>query len=672
MTGWLLLLGGAIAAAALVAYQYGRRETPGRGRGVLATLRWGALMVLLLLVLNPELPALGAGAGRATQLLVDGSLSMALPAAPGDARTRWEVAAEEAVRHARGRRVLVFGDAPRPVLADSLPALAPTAAASRLLPALQAAAEAGARRALVLTDGAIADAAEVERWLPRLGLEVEFRHVAAGEVANVAVAEVEAPAWGEAGRPLEVRIGIAARGAAGDSATVAILRDGQEVARGRVALPQAGRIAPATLTFSPAEGPRPAEPVRFDVVVEPAGALTADARRSFYVQVGERPAGIVLLAFGADWEPRFLLPVLEQALGLPARGYVRAGERYARIGAPGDAGRPADEAEARQAAGRADLLVVQGLAAAPAWARELAARAPRLLLLPGAATAQATQAAATSLPLELPPPAAGEWYVTDAVPPSPVAQLLAGIAPAALPPLTGVRPVLPQAGAWTALTAQRARRGEAVPVLVGGTTAGRRWAVALGEGYWQWALRGGESREAYRRLWGGVGGWLGGVARGPAAAAPVRVVARVNAPGRPLAWIAPGLAADSLAVRLEDAAGDVVADTVLAPARGDTVTLAPPAPGHYTFQARAFAGDTVAGAGSGALTVESYSPEYLRPPAELAGLAAAAAAAQAASGGMTLAGAGRGEPLRLRIWPYLLVALLLCTEWALRRRWGLR
>jgi hypothetical protein len=39
---------------------------------------------------------------------------------------------------------------------------------------------------------------------------------------------------------------------------------------------------------------------------------------------------------------------------------------------------------------------------------------------------------------------------------------------------------------------------------------------------------------------------------------------------------------------------------------------------------------------------------------------------------MTLAGAGRGEPLRLRIWPYLLVALLLCTEWALRRRWGLR
>jgi hypothetical protein len=31
-----------------------------------------------------------------------------------------------------------------------------------------------------------------------------------------------------------------------------------------------------------------------------------------------------------------------------------------------------------------------------------------------------------------------------------------------------------------------------------------------------------------------------------------------------------------------------------------------------------------------------------------------------------------GRPLHAAPWPYVLLVLLLCTEWVLRRRWGLR
>src|SRR5690606_25375822 len=111
-----------------------------------------------------------ASGGERTRVLVDASLSMALPRAPGDTTTRWQAAVREAAR-AGSDEVLLFGDVARSVPKDSLASLEPSATSSRLLPALQAASEAGARRVVVLTDGGIADAAAVRRTLPALGLD---------------------------------------------------------------------------------------------------------------------------------------------------------------------------------------------------------------------------------------------------------------------------------------------------------------------------------------------------------------------------------------------------------------------------------------------------------------------------------------------------------------------
>jgi hypothetical protein len=62
--------------------------------------------------------------------------------------------------------------------------------------------------------------------------------------------------------------------------------------------------------------------------------------------------------------------------------------------------------------------------------------------------------------------------------------------------------------------------------------------------------------------------------------------------------------------------------------------------------------------------VESYSPEFTRPPVEPSGI-------EGAPG--TLRDAARDtRPLHATAWPYAVLLLLLSLEWVLRRRWGLR
>jgi hypothetical protein len=175
-TGWLLFALAAAAALGLTLGLYRRWETPGRGRTTLALLRWGGAAILLLLLFDPDLPAGALGAAAGTQVLLDGSLSMSLPHEGG---TRFSAAAGEARRLSTGRPVLVFGSDVRVIAPDSLAGLVPDAPDSRLLPALQSAAEAGVRRVVVLTDGGIDDAADVARWLPRLALDVDFRTIGA-------------------------------------------------------------------------------------------------------------------------------------------------------------------------------------------------------------------------------------------------------------------------------------------------------------------------------------------------------------------------------------------------------------------------------------------------------------------------------------------------------------
>jgi len=659
-SSWALAALASTAALFVTSYVYRRRETPGQGRRLLAALRWGALTVLILLLFDPELPATGGLlGGDRTRILVDASLSMELPVGPGETETRWQRTAAEAVRLAGRAPVLLFGATARSVPADSLAGLVPVETSSRLLPTLQAASEAGARRVVVLTDGGIEDLDEVRRALPGLRLDLEIRQV--GEpVPGRTIPSVGAPAWAEAGKPIEVSAEIGGVGP-GDSLTVAVMEGDRVLARTRIAVPGEGRLTPAVLQFTP-EASTGGGLVRYEVVLEDEDDILARPR-SFYVRVGEPPAGVALVSFRPDWEPRFLHPVLEQALGLPVQAYLAAGNgRYIRVGAGQEAGGTVTEETVRGQVGRANLLVLHGLGpSSPAWAREAVRSSRSVLVFPDAAMGD------LGLPVTLRSAGPGEWYPLTELPGSPVASLLAPLPTGDLAPLTDLRMVDAVAGAWSPLQASSGRTGSGSPLVVAGEQGGRRWAVATAQGYWRWAFRGGDSRQAYRRLWSAMAGWLAEETRSadePALAPVSRSVHR----GEPVRWKVAADSADSVAVRLVAGDGTVVLDTIVGDLReGALVTPSLPS-GHYRYEAQVFAGSGGSALeASGPLTIEGYSPEFDRPTLAVAGLVAAGAA-----GGPGGGGPRQGVPFHATPWPYLMLITLLCVEWALRRRWGLR
>jgi hypothetical protein len=649
--GWLVLSG--LVAAAIVVH-YRRRETPGRGRLLLAGLRACAIAVLLLLLFDPDLPArAGGGAGGGTQVLLDASLSMT--AATPDGGTPWQEATRLARARAGGRPVILFGVAARPVPAGALPDTAPGDAGSRLLPALQAAAEAGARRVVVVTDGRIEDADAVARWAPRLGVEI-VPEIVGGEVPNRALIEVSAPAWAETGRPIPLEFGVTAPGP--DSVRVVARRGDRVVGRTAVAAPGAGRIATGSMELR-VEAPPGGGWLPLEIALEGADAVPDDDQRTVYVHVADEPPGIALVSFRPDWEPRFLAPVLQQALGLPLRAYIRgATGQYLRLAGGLEAGTVVPEAAVRRALARAELVVLHGVGPdTPGWAVDILGTAQRLLVFP------AGPGEGLPLPVQLGVEQPGDYFPAS-IPSSPVAPLLAGQDLAGVTPLAALRPAALPAGAWTPLLVTRGRGGPPQAALVGGDTGGRRWVVALGSGYWQWSFRGGNERQLYTRLWSAVGGWLARD-RGLAGPEAVRPAQLATPRGRPIPWLAPGLAADSLAIRLVGADGVVVLDTTVTATALDTAYTSAPAPGSYDYRARAFTAGAVTEA-SGRLTVERFSPEFSRPVADLAAL----------RGGPTTVRGGEerrgGTPLHATAYPYVLLVLLLAAEWILRRRWGLR
>jgi hypothetical protein len=647
---WLVL---SALAVAVSAWHYLRREMPGRGRVLLAGLRGAAIALLLLLLFDPELPARGVGGSAGTQVLLDGSLSMNVAGADG--RSAWQQGVDAARSRAGGRPVLVFGETARPLDATVLPDSAPGDPRSRLLPALQAAAEAGVRRVVVITDGRIEDAEAAARWAPRLGLEV-VPELVGDEVANRSVLEVSAPGWADAGAPIHVEFGIATPDT--DSVSVVARRGDRIVGRTAVAGVGAGRIATGSLEVR-VEPPVGGGWVPLEIALEGTDPVPDDDVRTVYVHVAEEPPGIALVSFRPDWEPRFLAPVLEQALGLPLRAYIRgATGQYIRLAGGLEAGAVAGEENVRRAVGRAEIVVLHGLGAdAPAWAAQAAGTARRLLVFP------ADRSETLPLPITVGAELPGDYFLS-VVPPSPLAPLLAEQELAGVTPLTGLRAADLPAGVWAPLLVTRGRGGTAQPALLGGETSGRRWVIALASGWWQWAFRGGAERQFYQRLWGGVAGWLARdrTVAGPDAVRPARLA---SPRGMPIPWIAPGLAADSMAVRLTGADGAVALDTVVTPTGVDTAYTAAPPPGDYTYSARAFSGDDATQA-VGVLTVERFSADFSRPVVDLTTLRAVPTTVRE---GEARRG---GTPLHATALPYILIVLLLAAEWILRRRWGLR
>ena len=651
-TDWGLWLLAAAAAFALAGYLYRFRELPGRGRGLLIALRGTVLSLVLLLLFDPLLP--GPPEGNADHaVLLNVSASMALPSSePG--RSRWA----QAVARARDQgvdEVLLFGEAPRGMPVSRLPDT-PSDPRSRLLPALQAAAQSGARRVTVITDGRIDNAEDVMRWLPRLGLRVDIEDTG-GDIDNAAITRVTAPPWVEAGRSADIAFEAMAVGSGPDSLVVRVLHDGAEFGRASVARPAPGRFVTGSVRImTDSAGTEGA--TRYEVRLEGGDNVAADDARHVYIDVSAQPAGIAIVSLAPDWEPRFLYPVLERSLGLPVRAWMRAGDAWVEIGGSARAGHRARDAEVLAALAHAQLVVLHGIdAKAPAPFLDAARNARRLLVFPTGS------GILPGLPLPPTTPIAADWYVSGQVPSSPIAPVLAGIDVEDVPPLAALRIPDELPGVWSALNVNRGRRGAAYPLAIGSGSGDRRWVAALGQGYWRWAIRGGAARATYERLWSALGGWLleetdRGVARA------VMPVIRAIEPAAPIQWMMSGLVPDSVRLRLTDWDGGAVSDTTIRPEGADTVATRAPAAGRYRWTAEAFdAGSPRESAGE--LTVESASTEDIRPSA-LATLSAPLSE-------LRVAGARAGwRPLHATVWPYLALILLLCAEWFLRRRRGLR
>lgn len=649
---WLLLLLGSAAALGFSYFTYFRREPGGRGRVLLMALRAAALILVLLLLVDPKLGARPRTNRSHTRVVLDVSLSMRPRASDSAA---WQRAKTIARQNGKAG-VILAGALPRSVSADSLARVQPTAATSRILPAVQAAAEAGAQRIVLVTDGAIEDVHELTRWLPRLGVQLDVERVGAADVANRALTELDAPAWAEAGKPLQLRVSVTARGwAANQPASIVVRQNGNVVARVQTPLPADGRQATATVSFN-ASGPAEGGLVRYDVAFETPDSIPDDDVRSAYVFVSEEPAGVAIVSFLPDWEPRFLHPVLAQALGLPVRTFLRVpAGGYFRAGDGLEAGTRVDEGAVRRAIAQADLVVLHGVTEnAPSWWREVASGSARVILFPADALGE---------PYEVSRGVDGDWYASPEVPASPIAGFMQGLDFGEVPPLETVFTATAPQNGWTPLFAGRSRRGGRAPILIAQQSGTRRTAIALGTGYWRWAFRGGASRDLYQRLWGSLAGWLA-QDHAQVAGSAIRPVTRAVARGEPVRWVAPGLGVDSFQVQLTDADGRSITSTV-APQRGDTALTAAVAPGHYRYAARVFAAGREVARAAGPLTVESYSAEFMRAPADLSALRSAPAA-------LASTAPGAGRPLHTHMWPYVMLVLLLCAEWILRRRWGLR
>ena len=641
MTRFLLflLLAGALAGYAF--WVYTRAELPVSSGRRLAAIRAVTLVLLLTLIFDPGLPWGDGNASRARWVLLDVSASMS--AGDGQAWSRAQARARESA--ADGWTVVTFGDGVSPADADRA---RPDAGHTRLAPALLRAAEAGVGETRVISDLRFDDPVDATSVLSTTGLRVTFEGVGA-DVVNAGVGSFAVSDQGRRGDPVSAEVELFAEGVV-DSLLLEIREEDRLVLSRVLSPPTAGRRGRVELDLP---APMGEGRQRYTASVRvPGDGYADDDLAVAYMMAGHDEGALVLVSLRPDWEARALLQVLGEATGLPARGYLRVGaDRFAPMGPAVDRRPPVDSATVRRSAADAALLVVHGLdVRTDAWGRSLATRQGRILVWPLDASGGDLVGVRVGVAQ------GGEWYPATQVPASPLAGDLAGARLQDLPPLGSLLPLSSREGVTAPLLVQLGGVGPGQPALVLKDAGRDRKAVVLATGFWRWSAREGEARDAYRRLWSGVAGWL--LASDPRSVAPeVRPDGWVTPRGDAVRWWIPSTLGDSVHLQVL-AADSVVRDTVVASA--STVTTGVLPPGRYTFRATS---DSEA-VGEGRFDVAARSDEMLPRP-EAPEVPAGTVIPQ-------LAGQGDRRPLRTRAWPYLLLLVLLSLEWVGRRRAGLR
>ena len=612
----------------------------------LAFVRAAILVLVLLLLFDPRLPSGSAELDSGRWVLLDASMSMTAsgldglsPAESADAR-----AAELAIE---GWEIFRFGDGSLRRQVEEVSGVS-DGLLSELAPALHRAAESGAKEVRVLSDLRFADAVAIQSTLDLLPIDADFEDLSRttnnSGIARLSVTDVLHP---EQGPVAEIEI---FGGSSGDSITVGVFEEDLKVAEVRVLAPAPGLRSTVTLQLpTAAESGRRRYVARIEDAEQIDDGFPSDDEAVTYASIGYPSGALVLVSAVPDWEPRYLLPVLEDVTGLHSIGYLRAGpDRFVRLGPASERGLPADSGTVKRAATEAALLVLHGLGAdADLWMTEIAGRRGRQLVLP------ADSEGARAVGLETGEPVSGEWYASPDVPTSPVAGALVGVDMQGLPPLSGAMvPSVPFSLPSLHIQLRGAGSAESAFGLIERPEG--RVAVALASQFWRWAMRE-EGQEPYRRLWSGIAGWL--LEDEGVASAEPRPTVWVASRGEKISW---SLGRDSSALSLEiQSDTEIVTDTIMM-GGGDAMTRAL-APGVYTYKLTSQSGDSV---GAGRFDVSGRSLEML-PVVQMPELSNASAGSASSAEAL-------GRPLRTLPWAYLVLIALLSGEWIVRRRSGLR
>ena len=483
------------------------------------------------------------------------------------------------------------------------------------------AASAQDRPVIIVSDGAIDDRGDLP---PDLLAAARVRVLPRAPITDAAVLGLVAAERVTLGDTLRVEVELRSTGTVAGPATVELAD-----ARGRGLLTREVRLGGGAtrLTLPVPTRVLGAGDHLLAVRVRAAGDQEPrDDRRLLLVSVTPLP-GAVLLAAPPDWDARQLFATLRDVAALPVKGYAYLGDAGWR--SMDDLHRVSPDEVARAARG-ADLLVLKGDPGAAARG----ARPKGLWRWPSGEEGETE--------LE------GDWYVTPGEGPSPMTGAWTRVAVESLPPLTRVTPIEPEARGWVGAGAQLGRRGAIRPIFVGRDSAGVRTVLTAADGLWRWAFKPGSAEEAYRQVVASAANWLlGGADSLGGTARPLR---RVVPRGYPLVFVRrEGVAAPQAVATFTGDSG-AVTDTLVFDGSGRAEVHLPP--GRYSYQLQ--------GGGRGTVAVESWSAEYV-PQAPTLGPQAAGAAA----------GVSR-TALRDQPWLYLAIVLLLCAEWYLRRRAGLR
>ncbi len=658
MTLSALVLTGLVICAGLFSFWvYSRMEIAISSWKSLAILRFLTLSMVLLLIWDPNIPVARTEIGQDTVwVLLDGSQSMR-PTDQSRPGLLEEVMERLTEMEEMPLRIMLFGERPRFVSADSVESIDFRDELSTLGPALVSAAEAGASDVLVLSDFRINDVETLDSYSQTYGLDVKFERLDM-ERRNVGVEDFMVFRNDPLEETVTAQASIFSEGLQEDeSITIEIFEEENLVVSEEVNPISIGN----TLMFE----------VELPINHEASGLLeyrislgileddfSLDNQKSTFIDMSFSDKEIVFLSMKPDWEPRFLLPVLSEVSGLSFEGFLSLGDDQflSMNDIEGDES-IVTESRVKRAVAASRILIVHGLAGdSPDWVVDALDNSSSTIAFIEDGTAASKMGVSTQQSI-----VEGEWYLESSLKPSPLASTLSGIDLTSLAPLNAVLPMLDPNSYLRPIEFRRNGLGQIQAPLILNESDDSKQALVLASGFWRWSSRGGNSREVYRRLWSGVLGWLmaSEVASNRRLVEPEVRVWSENDQSRWSAW---GLVNNSIHLMIYKDE-KLVQDTTVIVNPESQFFINGLGLGSYSYRADDInSGDLL---GSGRFKVENHSLEWFRVPRDLVDIYSDLPSS-------TAIGSGFSRPLHTYIIPYLLIIIFLSIEWIGRRQRGLR